>query len=239
MASDRIKDLSKRELHYYRQLRREARLRESSQRCLLFGDDALSEIGPLVKVHVGIATHRDLLKAPPLKGVTHYLCPSEKWRMLSGFEAKRGVAIEVELPKHSFGRPARLVVCERVADPGNLGTIIRTARAFGYGGLVLIGACADPYNDKVLRASKGQALLLPWTRSFDLVGYRRIAAIAGGARPAPSAPDQRLACCFGNEGAGLSPELVEGAECVGIPMENRIESLNVAVAAAVIMGWYR
>jgi TrmH family RNA methyltransferase len=137
----------------------------------------------------------------------------------------------------------RVIVLENVQDPGNVGTVLRTADAFGMDLVVLCGACADPYNPKTVRASMGAIFRQPVVKTDtanlasvlgDLPLYG--AALAEGAMDIRTLPKTHLAVAIGNEGKGLSVELLN--LCTGktiIPMRPCAESLNAGVAAAVAM----
>jgi len=143
------------------------------------------------------------------------------------------------------GSDALWVVLEGVRDPGNLGTIVRTVDAVGASGIVLAGACVDPYSRETVRASMGSIFSVPLVRMKpegalewlsrwpgDVVGTRLDATEdfrAGTYR-------QPALLLMGSEGPGLSPEL--SAACtrlVRIPMAGRLDSLNLAVAAALML----
>jgi RNA methyltransferase, TrmH family len=138
------------------------------------------------------------------------------------------------------------LVLETIQDPGNLGTMIRTAAAVGVDGLLLSQNCVDRDNPKVLRASAGQWLRLPMATSADLVGDLT-ALKAQGLQIIATLPqatktywdiDFRLPSLIlmGNEGAGLSPAVAALADqAVTIPLAPGVESLNVAIAAALIL----
>lgn len=137
----------------------------------------------------------------------------------------------------------RVIVLENVQDPGNVGTVLRTADAFGMDAVVLCGACADPYNPKTVRASMGAIFRQPVVKT-DVDGLESVlgglplygAALAEGARDIREIPKSRLAVAIGNEGQGLSEALLR--KCAGktiIPMRPCAESLNAGVAAAVAM----
>lgn len=138
---------------------------------------------------------------------------------------------------------SRAVVLENVQDPGNVGTVLRTADAFGVDLVILCGACADPYNPKTVRASMGAIFRQPVVRADvkslpDVLGGLPVyaAALAPDAADIRTLPKSGLAVAVGNEGKGLTEELL--ALCAGrvvIPMSPRAESLNAAVAAAVAM----
>ena len=137
----------------------------------------------------------------------------------------------------------RVIVLENVQDPGNVGTVLRTADAFGMDLVVLCGSCADPYNPKTVRASMG-AIFRQSVVKTDLAGLKDVlrglplygAALAPGGLDVRDLPREPLAVAVGNEGKGLTAALLE--KCAGtcrIPMGPRTESLNAGVAAAIVM----
>lgn len=138
---------------------------------------------------------------------------------------------------------ARVIVLENVQDPGNVGTVLRTANAFGMDLVVLCGECADPYNPKTVRASMGAIFRQPVIKTEtpalgEILGALPLygAALAADAADIRSLPKTGLAVAIGNEGQGLSAEIL--AQCAGkviIPMNPGAESLNAGVAAAVAM----
>lgn len=146
-------------------------------------------------------------------------------------------------------RGKRVLALDSVRDPGNLGTMIRTASAFGYDHLCLIG-CADIYNPKTVRAAMG-ALFRANMYVCDSVagafvplsedGHRIIAAALGDHAITLGADSLREDDCvvIGNEGHGVSEETLALSDAVmRIPMEDKTESLNAATAASVIMWEY-
>ena len=175
---------------------------------------------------------------------------------IAGFQFHRGVlacgkratrsSVADLLPGRESAR-ATIVVLPDVQDPTNLGSIIRSTAAFGCEGIVLGPRCADPFSRRVLRVSMGAAFHLPIVESRDLTADLRALADAGfevvaavidaSAEPLATAPrSERLAMVLGSEGHGLSEEWL--ALChrrVTIPMQLGIDSLNVAVAAAVLL----
>ena len=145
------------------------------------------------------------------------------------------------------GEDATIVVCPDVQDPTNLGSIIRTAAAFGCAAIVLGRRCADPLSRRVLRVSMGAALRLPIVESRDLAadvqelrsaGFQLVATVTDAdAHPLDCfVRPRRLAILLGSEGHGLDEEwLALADERVTIAMQPGIDSLNVAVAAAVVL----
>lgn len=137
----------------------------------------------------------------------------------------------------------RIVVLDGVQDPGNVGTIFRTAEAFGFDGAVLLGACADVYSPKTLRASMGSALRFPFVRcgAKELRGLLGECVIYAAMLDSTASKlgnidfAERCAVMIGSEGSGISPEAAAVCdEKLYIPI-NGAESLNAAIAAAVIM----
>ena len=123
------------------------------------------------------------------------------------------------------------VYLHAVADPGNVGTIIRSAHAFADGPVILGPRCADPYSPKAVRASMGSIFARPPARAAfaDLPGTR--VAFRAGA-PADWQAEPPVVLCFGSERG----ELPDGAELeAGIPMREGLDSLNVAMAATVAL----
>ncbi|MBO4871902.1 MAG: RNA methyltransferase [Lachnospiraceae bacterium] len=144
--------------------------------------------------------------------------------------------------------PARgpLLILENVQDPGNIGTLFRTAEAAGSGGIVLSGDSADPYSPKVLRATMGAVFRLPFVIADDLPGTVRslkeqgvkifAAHLKGENLYTEAAFPEKTAFLLGNEGNGLSEEISALADrLIRIPMEGKTESLNVAVAGALLL----
>jgi RNA methyltransferase, TrmH family len=123
----------------------------------------------------------------------------------------------------------------RVADPGNVGAIIRTAGAFG-ASVALSAGCADPTSPRALRASAGAIFRVP-LGVFDEMPGRRIALVAHGGTPLDEvALDLPLTFVLGSEREGLPPEIVSDCrEVATIPIADSVESLNVAAAAAIAL----
>ncbi|MDO4694197.1 MAG: RNA methyltransferase [Eikenella sp.] len=147
-------------------------------------------------------------------------------------------------PARVFDGGADCVVLERIQDPGNIGTILRSAAAAGIKQVVLDKGCADVWSPKVLRAGMGAHFLLQLHGGIDLPAWRqycRVPLLATALHAdSVSLYDCRLhmptAWLFGNEGSGISPAMQEAADgLVHIPMPGATESLNVAMAATVCL----
>ena len=153
----------------------------------------------------------------------------------------------VPTPKPSVTGPGDFcLVLEDVQDPGNVGTMIRTAAAAGIDQVVLSPHCAFAWAPKVLRAAQGahfltaiveDAGLADWIAGFRRAGGRALATVPAAAMPLYTANLRgRVAIVVGSEGAGLSPALLAQADArITIPMASGSESLNAAAAAAVVL----
>ena len=145
-----------------------------------------------------------------------------------------------------LGETPHVLVLENIQDPGNLGTIFRTAEAAGATGIVLSKDCVDLYNPKVIRSTMGAIFRIPFIYTDDLKGTidelkrEGITVYAAHLKGENSydMEDYKTACAFliGNEGNGLTEETAACADRkILIPMEGGAESLNAAVASAVLM----
>jgi TrmH family RNA methyltransferase len=130
------------------------------------------------------------------------------------------------------------IALDGVQDPGNVGTIVRLAAAFDAAGVLLLPGCADPYGPKAIRSSAGAVLHVPVSAISpqELLdsGVPLVATAMHGAANDP--PARNAVLIFGNEGAGVSQELLHASTLLSIPMSPRIESLNVASSAAILLG---
>ncbi len=139
----------------------------------------------------------------------------------------------------------RYLVLDGVQDPGNVGTVWRTADAFGADGLFLLNSCADPYSPKTVRATMGACFRLPvWETNLENLTALlaagniplRATALRHDTADVREVDWQRAAAVIGSEGRGVSEEVLNAcAATVKIPMRTRCESLNAAVAASVVL----
>lgn len=176
----------------------------------------------------------------------HYAVPAELFDYASPMKNSPGPVFTLRMPEAEIaGTVSCALALENVQDPGNVGTVIRTADALGIDAVVLCGDCADLYSPKTARATMG-AIFRQRVLRTDIPGLQALARRSGlplyGAALSESAEDIRrldvksALVAVGSEGRGLSGELL--ALCdrrLIIPMSPRSESLNAAAAATVIM----
>lgn len=155
------------------------------------------------------------------------------------------VVFSVRMKSWETAEPGRTLILETIQDPGNLGTILRTANAMEIDTVILTGACADVYNPKTIRAGMGAVFRQRWL-SIERGALQQYLKENGlrliGAALSERSADIRMtdlrgaAVAIGSEGQGLSDELLAMcAEELIIPMNPQCESLNAAVAAAIVM----
>jgi TrmH family RNA methyltransferase len=168
---------------------------------------------------------------------------------LAGTETPQGVLVVVEPPRFQLQdiQPQPrfpVLVVDGVQDPGNLGALLRTAHGLGAPGVVLLKGTADATNAKVLRAGMGATFRLPVVRATDeelshWIGKNRLTLWVAEADGVPldrEKPPEALAILVGNEGAGVRPVVADlASRRVAIPLARGVESLNVAVAAGILL----
>ncbi len=189
---------------------------------------------------------------PQIKTRTEALVlPNALFNSIVPSDAPQGVAALLKLPAFSSAQllerssDGPLVVAAGLQDPGNLGTILRSAEAFGAAGIFLTEGTVSPYNWKVLRGSAGSVFRLPFVRisSAELIpllharSVRLLATSSHQGTPLPQVSwTLPLAIFIGNEGAGLSRELTRQMdETLAIPQSAQVESLNAGVAASIVL----
>jgi RNA methyltransferase, TrmH family len=164
-------------------------------------------------------------------------------------ETPQGVVVVAELPHHTLDGvvPAArslVVVLDAVQDPGNFGTIVRSAEAFGAACVIALPGTVDPWNPKVIRAAMGSSFRLPVVGSdlsacaawLGAHAFRILGADVAGRAVEAIDRGPREALVLGNEGAGLREEVkLLLDEVVAVPIRGRAESLNVGVAAGILL----
>ncbi len=164
-------------------------------------------------------------------------------RHLSDEKTPQGIVVRVKIPNRTLCAPSgNCLILDGVADPGNVGAIIRTANAAGYSEIYLTETCADPYAPKCVRASMSGLFftkLYFGTRAEILQkmdGLDVVVADMGGTNVFSFTPQSAFALVIGNEANGISNEMFSAAtHTVKIPMSETQESLNAAVSAGIIM----
>lgn len=191
--------------------------------------------------------------AAMISGLAHEIVADSVFREISKTVTPQGVLAVVRQPEYTLEAmlghgqsPLRLLLLENLRDPGNLGTILRTAEGAGMDGIILSGECVDLFNPKVIRSTMGSIYRVPFVYAPDFLavlgelkrqGIRVYAAHLDGAVAYDAVEyPARTAFLIGNEANGLTQDAAQAADVrIRIPMQGCVESLNAAVAAAVLM----
>lgn len=181
---------------------------------------------------------------PTIKADHVYIVTEGVMNKISGMKTPEGIIAEVSMPKPvSLKGKRRILVLDNVSDPGNVGTILRTALAFKWGGVFIISESCDPFNEKALRASRGAAFRIPlsfgsWEDVKKLVAndnLHPLVADLDGKDFTAIKPQNGVLLVLGNEASGPSDEAKKLCEKISIPMPGKMESLNVSVAGGILM----
>lgn len=175
-------------------------------------------------------------------------CTTEVIEALSGSVSPQGVIALCKIPSVTVSeiceRAGTLVILDNIADPGNMGTILRTADATAVAGCLIFGNCVDPFNDKVVRSSAGSIFRVPISRLeaiSDLPPGRKILTLSADSDQSVNEIDLQsspVAWVVGSEAHGVSADWkASGVQVipVSIPMAEGVESLNAAVAVSVCL----
>lgn len=179
------------------------------------------------------------------EGVRTVIVPRDVMESVSPMESPQGALFLCRLPEETpFTAQAGMLLLDGIQDPGNLGTILRTADALQIP-VALLEGCADPYSHKVVRASMGAVFRMKiaqttWAEAEKACADANIpiavTALSDTAVDLRNAPLNTMAVVIGSEGQGVRKEILESAgHSLIIPMNPNCESLNAAIAAAIVM----
>lgn len=206
---------------------------------VLVSDDAANKTEPLI--------HELLRKGEP----ELHVIASRVFKSAADTDSSQGIIVLAQRPATGslddvFAKARTVLFLNKIANPSNLGAIVRTAEASGAGGVFVSPGSADPFSPKALRASMGSAFRVPIHPNVTLEqvsqlaskkGIRTLAADVNAERPYTDVEWRRPAMLvLGSEAHGLEPsDLAFVDETVCVPMENGVESLNLAVSAGILL----
>lgn len=211
------------------------------------GPSQLAVVSPILE---STERGRELLEALSAAGCRIAVTSDHELERLADTETPQGVLAVAEKPTRRLAElepadAATILILDRVADPGNLGTLVRTAAALGVGWIVALPGTVDPWNPKAVRASAGALFRIPvseerWPDVLVWLRRREFAILCADPGGTPvrrrEAKRGRIALVLGNEPRGLSAEVVSGCDRrVAVELPGGVESLNVAVAGAILL----
>ena len=213
----------------------------------LFVGDGVKLLEEAVKYWPGLQTVilSDGVEAEVPDGVRIVRVPEDVMASISPMEAPQGALFLAKMPEQAEFVPQKgMLILDGIQDPGNIGTILRTADAMDVP-VVLLEGCADPWSWKVVRSTMGAAFRRPVYQASweEVLGKCRAAhipigvtALSDRAVDIRSADLREMALVIGSEGRGVRKEILENADHeLIIPMNPHCESLNAAIAAAIVM----
>lgn len=218
--------------------------RQTHRSILTLGQKLIREIIPDTHLKVILIEKGFTLNFDPPSNTPIYEVPYSLLKKISDLSHPEPILAEVEMPPFAdLQSPRFILVLDGVADPGNLGTLIRSALALNWEGVYLTPNCTDPFNDKAIRAAKGATFRLPiasgsWEELEKIMAAKKgkiyLATVDGNPfqQEHYSAP---LALILSNESCGPSEYAKKLATPISIVMSPKMESLNVAAAGAILM----
>ena len=232
---------------FLQQVRRLLTSRKAREESGLFVADGIKLLAEAVKWWPGLETVilSDGVDADVPEGVRLVRVPEDVMESISPMQTPQGALFVCRLPeKQTFAAKPGMLLLDGIQDPGNLGTILRTADALQTS-VVLLEGCADPYSHKVVRSSMGAVFRTPvvqttWQQAKEACVQAGIpvavTALSEKAKDIRCAELTQMAVVIGSEGQGVRKEILEAAQQkLIIPMDERCESLNAAIAAAIVM----
>lgn len=206
----------------------------------------------LVRAYMSESFYQDKAKSPEFfHGIEYEVVADSVFNNVTDTMSPQGIMGTVKKPEYLLNQILEdnevfILLLEDIRDPGNLGTIIRTAEAAGVTGIVLNRSCADILQPKVVRSTMGSIYRVPYIVVDDFVGtlaalrtegFKLYAAhLSGLSYDAKGSFLGKCGLLIGNEANGLSKEAADLADnLIKIPMEGQVESLNAAIAAAILM----
>ncbi|MFQ5729137.1 MAG: TrmH family RNA methyltransferase [Waddliaceae bacterium] len=224
-------------------LRKNRSYRYKNNTVVVEGKKLVSEVCQKQKARNILAIEESLIPKK-VKTEESYLVSYDILKKISGVQNPEGILAEVLMPPEGSLEGFRYVVAfDGVGDPGNLGTLLRTALALGWEGAFILNNSCDPYNDKAVRSAKGATFRLPirqglWKEVKALIknnGLQPVAADLKGKNFDELPSRGGVLLVLGSESRGLSEEARDFCEKITIPMSGKMESLNVSVAGGILM----
>jgi TrmH family RNA methyltransferase len=220
-------------------LRLDHKYRYENNSILIEGVKPVQEVATYIKKLIRLDSHSSNLAIPEEWIVTEAIM-----KKISGMTSPEGIVAEVQMPSFSSLKGLKLILgLDGINDPGNMGTLLRTALALGWEGAYILPNSCDPYNEKTIRAARGAHFRLP----LGMGSCEQLKKIAQENHLEPLVADLKgqipeqinkqkgRLLVLGNEAHGASKDIQFFCSKVTIPMPGEMESLNVAIAGSILM----
>lgn len=244
-------------IKYACKLSANAAFRQSEQSFFAEGLKICLALADVLPCHAVFYTQKALEKTPALQEVAgvHYLIEEHVAEKLADARTHQGVFAVFTLPQAELPllqKGGRYLALEQVQDPGNVGTLLRSAAAFGFDAVLLSKGCASPFAPKTLRASMGAVAQIPVLEGLSMpetmqqlaaLEITTLAAALYQSVPLSAVPQQQpggVCVVIGSEGQGLCDATIAAcSQAVRIPMTEKAESLNAGIAGSVLLWHFR
>lgn len=227
---------------HWAKLQSDSAYRKEQKALLLEGKNCLQDVMKTHRAKRLIVTHPDKTIEKP--NADEILVVTEAIiKKITQVESPEGILAEFSMPEtRPLTKVNRLLVSDRIQDPGNLGTLIRSALAFGWDGLFLLPGSCDPFNSKAVRAAKGATFDLPlasgsWQELQAICQKNGLSLVVADLEGQPPShfPQEKMALVLGNEANGANVPHSIPKQQVKLSMQGPMESLNVAVAGSILL----
>lgn len=224
-------------------IRTSKKYRTENSLSLVSGKNNTLELATLIPPYSLFLTKELVSEFSTINSEVIYICSKEIIKKITKLPSPDGVCALFPTPKERLASSQHVIYIDRLQDPGNLGTIVRSMLAFSWGQLLLHPDSVDLFNEKTIRASKAACFKLP----YALMGYSElkkyskkhrlpiVLADIKGSNPESYDASQGSILVLGCEGQGILMPTKEDYKSVSIPMNPQCESLNVGTAASILM----
>lgn len=224
-------------------LRKSKSYRQENQSVCIVGNKMIHELS-LQQPFLTLLVEKNTVVPPGVQAKQIFFVTPEILKKISGVQAPESLLAEIPLPvQASFEKVKLLLVLDRISDPGNLGTLLRSAKAFHWDGVFVTQESCDPFNEKALRSAKGATFSLPlrigtWEEFEEIAKKNHLLSFLADIK-GPSFEtlsfSSPLALVLSNESKGSSSKALSSCKVISIPMEGEMESLNVAMAGSILL----
>jgi RNA methyltransferase, TrmH family len=239
-----IKSLSNPLVKHLVKLRKDRQYRHESGTVVITGEKLVREAAKKVSLQKLFIEERRLPRYSDIPAEEVYAVTTPIAHKIDDVVTSEGVVAEVAIPpQHSLEGKKYVLIIDGVSDPGNMGTLLRTALALAWEGVFIVEGSVDPFNSKSIRASRGALLSLPyrigpWEDIGAMIQEKNMAAYVAdlkGEAPVRCDASGGVFLVMGNEAYGPSQQAKDVCAPISVPMRGDMESLNVAVAGGILL----
>jgi len=224
-------------------LRKDRTYRKVHNSALIVGRKLVQEVGADAQLVTLLVDKEDSIPSS-ISVSTTYFTSWAVFKKITGLENPECIAAEIPIPSQgNLDNKSFILALDGISDPGNLGTLLRTALALSWDGVFILTSSVDPFNDKALRSAKGATFRLPimqgsWEELENLISRNNMQVYIADMEGQPLDRidlQSPLVLVLGNESHGTSRARKEKYSLISIPISKHMESLNVSIAGGILM----